>query len=83
MIKTTVYLEEDLVVELRRLAEARKRSQAELIRDALRTYVKREGRRSKRPTPVGLGAFASSRSDVGRKAEQILRSAARKRVRPK
>lgn len=79
MTKTTVYLEESLTVDLRSVAELQGRPQAEVIREALRLYIAREARKAKRPAPVGLGAFASGRSDVGRSAEGLLKAAARKR----
>ncbi len=78
MLKTTVYLEENTAVGLRDLAEVTARSQAELIREAIRRYVAAEARKTERPPPVGLGEFQSGRSDVGRRAEELLRSAARR-----
>jgi plasmid stability protein len=47
MKKTTVYLPEDLKEELAALALAEGRSEAQLIRDALRRAV--DGKRSPRP----------------------------------
>jgi predicted transcriptional regulator len=47
MTKTTVYLPEDLRASLRRLSEEQGRSEAEIIRDAIRTAV--EKRASARP----------------------------------
>lgn len=39
MVKTTVYLPEDLKASLERVAAERGRSEAELIREAIRTLV--------------------------------------------
>jgi predicted DNA-binding protein len=51
MVKTTVYLDEDVVDSLRALSERRSKPQAELIREALRN-----SRLPKRPPlPEGLG----------------------------
>ena len=78
MTKTTVYLEETIAAELRDLAEATGRSQAELIHEAIRRYVSAEAREINRPTPIGLGAFQSGRNDVGRRARELPRNAARR-----
>ena len=82
MVKTTVYLNEDVVNRLRALARTRDRSQAEMIRDALARFVEAESQSMERPRPVGVGQFRSGRPDVGRRAEELLGQAARKR-RPK
>jgi Arc/MetJ-type ribon-helix-helix transcriptional regulator len=44
MIKTTVYLPDDLKASLERLAAEGNRSEAELIREAIRLRVEREAR---------------------------------------
>jgi hypothetical protein len=77
MVKTTVYLDEEVAARLQELSRVRHRSQAELIRDALSGFVDQE--LYKRPQPVGVGQFRSGRSDVGRRAEQLLGKAARER----
>ena len=57
MRKTTVYLPDDLKAALERLAESEQRSEAEIIREALRSAVSDRG--SPSPgiplTSVGLG----------------------------
>jgi predicted transcriptional regulator len=72
--KTTVYLDTDTVLALRQMAESQGRPQAELIRDALESYVKR----GKRPLPAAMGKYDSGESDVSERAEEILRKAAKK-----
>lgn len=74
MIKTTVYLDTDVALSLRRMAESQGRSQAELIRDALEKFT----RSRKRPLPRGLGKYSSGESDVSERAREILREAAKK-----
>jgi hypothetical protein len=74
MVKTTLYLDQDLALELRQLAEAERRPQAELIREALVSYT----RRRKRPRPPGIGEFSSGHPDTSVRAEEILAEAARK-----
>jgi metal-responsive CopG/Arc/MetJ family transcriptional regulator len=78
MIRTTVYLEKDLVVALRNRAEAEKRSQAEIIRQAIRRYLE-DTSGFQRPPIVGAGSYRSGRSDVSKRAEELLRQRARKR----
>lgn len=78
MLRTTVYLDEETALAIRRLADIEKRSQAEIIRDALNTYVEQSKFQRGRPIPTGIGAYHSGRSDVSEKAEELLREAARK-----
>ncbi len=74
MVKTTVYLDTDVVLSLRRMAESQGRSQAELIRDALVNYT----RKAKRPKLPGLGEFDSGHSDTSERADEILKRAAKR-----
>ena len=71
MVKTTVYLDEELALSLRHLAEIEGRSQAELIRDALKTFTSQRIR----PMPTGIGEFHSGYSDTSVRAKEILREA--------
>lgn len=74
MTKTTVYLDSDLALALRRMAEAQGRSQAELIRDALQKYTSA----GKRPLPQGLGKYDSGETHGAEHAKDFLRAAAKK-----
>ena len=74
MTKTTVYLDSETVLALRRMAETQGRSQAELIRDALATYTNG----AKRPLPQGLGKYDSGESHGAERAKDFLRAAAKK-----
>lgn len=78
MIRTTVYVDEDVAVALRHRAAVEGRSQAELIREALRKYVE-DLEQPERPPIVGIGRHRSGRTDVSERAEELLRRAARKR----
>ncbi len=77
MLRTTVYLDDEIALAIRQLAETQKRSQADIIRDALRRYIK-QTKRQGRPPLSGVGAYHSGRADVSEKAEELLRKAARK-----
>jgi predicted transcriptional regulator len=72
--KTTVYLDSDTVLALRRMAEAEGRSQAELIRDALQAYTNG----AKRPLPRGLGKYDSGETNGAEHAKDFLRAAVTK-----
>lgn len=75
MVKTTVYLDDDVARELREKARREGRPQAELIREALRSMLRNE----ERPALTGVGAFQSGQTDVSERAEELLRAAARRR----
>ncbi len=78
VVRTTVYVDEDVAVALRHRASVERRSQAELIREALRRYVE-EVEHSERPPIPGIGRYRSGRTDVSDRAEDLLRQAARER----
>ena len=77
MLRTTVYLDEEIALAIRQLAETERRTQADIIRDALRRYVN-QARRRRRPRLAGVGAYHSGRADVSERAEKLLKDAARK-----
>jgi predicted transcriptional regulator len=68
MHKTTVYLDEQIYLKIRRLAEATGRTQAMIIREALAEY---QGS-SKRKRPSSIGAGASGTADLSDRAEELL-----------
>jgi hypothetical protein len=69
MQKTTVYLDEDAYRRLKKLARARRRPPAEMVREAVAEYT---ARHAPRQTPRSVGAFKSGRRDLGRRAEALL-----------
>ncbi len=76
MIKTTIYMEPEVALTVRQLAAVEGRSQAEIIRDAIRAYTSKT---AARPRPKGIGAYDSGRSDISERAEELMRRAARSR----
>lgn len=76
MLKTTVYLDEDVLLTLRRLADAEKRSQADIVREALQRYLQRIQAPNSN-LPSGIGRYHSGRSDVSQRAEELFRQAVR------
>lgn len=78
MHRTTIYLEPDLLLALRQLAQREQCSQAAIIRSALERYVS-EVQEPVTPALPGVGRYRSGRSDVSEQAETILRGAAHQR----
>jgi predicted transcriptional regulator len=76
MRRTTLYLEDEMALAIRRLAANQKRAQAEVIRDAIARYIRAEHRSTPRKLG-GIGAYRSGRHDVAENAEAILRKAVR------
>lgn len=77
MRRTTLYVNEELALAIRQLAERQQRPQAQLIREALTRYLKHAQRQALRPEVPGIGAYRSGRSDVSVQAEKLLRDAAK------
>jgi predicted transcriptional regulator len=65
MHKTTLYLEEEVRERIARVAKETGRSQADLIREALRSFFIRR----KKPRSIGLGKGGPDLSD---RAEELL-----------
>lgn len=78
MLRTTVYLNEEEALAIRRLSALRKRPQAELIRDAITKYVESSTSELQQKLPPGIGAYKSGRADVSKNADKLLKQAARK-----
>jgi hypothetical protein len=77
MEKTTVYLNEIDYRRLKRLAVRRREAPASLLREAVAEYVARHDAPAKRARSVG--AFRSGRSDLGERAEALLKGFGEKR----
>jgi hypothetical protein len=76
MVKTTVYLDDEIVAALKGMSKRSAKPQAQLIRDALRAFA-RAGHAP--PLPAGLGMFESDHTDTSVQRKSILREAARSR----
>lgn len=68
MKRTTIYLDPDLEILLKLEAMRRKQPMAELLREALRSYI----RQVPKIAPPGAGAFDSGHSDTAERHEEIL-----------
>jgi hypothetical protein len=71
MKRTTIYLEPELEVLLKLEVLRQQRPMAELVREALHAYVRREPSR----VPPGAGSFASGRADTAERADEVLAEA--------
>lgn len=69
MTKTTLYLDESMMLDIKALAKAQGRKQSLLIREALARYLADH----ERPKPIGIGSYRSGRSDVSERAEELYR----------
>lgn len=70
MKRTTIFADEDVLLELKQLAKAQKRTVTDLVRDALREYLKIHHLKPRRFSFMGIGS--SDRTDLAEKAEEIL-----------
>ena len=78
MDKTTLYLDRDAYSKLKRIAAARRRPPAALVREAVAEYVARHGDVR---LPASIGAGKSGRSDLSEKAEALLEGLGERRQR--
>jgi hypothetical protein len=68
MRRTTIYLEPELELLLKRETQRQKRPMAELIREAVRQYLGESPKRR----PPGAGAFASGVRTTATRSEEWL-----------
>jgi predicted transcriptional regulator len=73
MVKTTVYLDDDVLRSLRTMSQRQSKSQAELIREALQEFTAGV----KPPLPAGMGMFDSGYTNTTSRRKELLKSAAR------
>jgi metal-responsive CopG/Arc/MetJ family transcriptional regulator len=66
----TVQIDDDMAEVLRRLAAEQKRTESEIVREALAAYVQ-----TARPLPRGIGKYHSGQAGVSEKPRDLLREA--------
>ena len=76
MVKTTVYLDDEIVIALKSISRRSAKPQAQLIRDALRAFTSTG---SAPPLPSGMGTFDSGHKDTAARRKELLRQAAQSR----
>ncbi len=74
MVKTSVYLNPDVLLTLRRISQSQGRSRAEIIREAVQLYV----RMAEHPKLSGIVEFDSGNPNSSISLNRILRNAVRK-----
>jgi hypothetical protein len=70
MRRTTIYLEPELEVLLKLEMLRQKRPMAEIVREAVYSYLTGAARQA----PPGAGAFASGTSDTASRVDDVLRT---------
>jgi hypothetical protein len=73
MVKTTVYLDDEIVAALKGISKRSAKPQAQLIRDALRAFTSTV---NPPPLPSGMGMFASGHTDTAARRKELLRNSA-------
>ena len=68
MKRTTLYLDADTEALLKLESMRRQQPIAEIVREALQAYLRKEPRRR----PPGRGEFRSGREDIAERAEELL-----------
>lgn len=68
MSSIPIELEDDVADTLRQLAEDERRSESEIVREALAAFMQ-----ARRPRPKGIGQYRSGRPDIAENARTILR----------
>lgn len=76
MARTTIILDDDLLLEVKQLARANGTTATAIIREALKTYIERQ-RRARTLSFTGVGK--SGRRSISKRAEAILRRKAKSR----
>lgn len=73
MKRTTIFADEDMLLELKQIAKAQNRTVADLVRGALQEYI--QARRPKRRRLSFFGIGASGHADLSERVEEILTEA--------
>ena len=70
MATITIEISGTAAEKLRQLMEAERRTEVEIVAEALEAYQP-----ARRPLPRGVGKYHSGRSDTSQRTEEILRDA--------
>jgi len=70
MTAMTIQLNDNMAEEIRQLAATQKRSETEIVCEAVAAYVQ-----TARPLPKGMGKYHSGQGSVSEQARELLRQA--------
>jgi len=70
MKRTTIFADEHLINEIKEISKEENRSIADIIRDAMKAYIKQKRHKKKKLSFVGIGS--SGRRDIAEKHEGLL-----------
>ena len=74
MLSLTVELDEQVAAAVRNMAAAQRRSEQEIVIEAVAAYA-----HCARPMPQGMGKYRSGQVDISERAGEILRDAVKER----
>lgn len=70
MKRTTIFADDDLLKEIRDISREEQRSVADIMREAMQSYIKRKRRGKKKLSFIGMGS--SGKRDVAERHEELL-----------
>ncbi len=70
MKRTTIFADDNLIKEIKEISKEENRSAAEIIREAILTYIKHKRHRKKKLSFIAIGD--SGRRDVAERHEELL-----------
>ncbi len=70
MKRTTIFADDNLIKEIKEISKEENRSAAEIIREAMLTYIKHKRHRKKKLSFIGIGS--SGRRDIAERHEELL-----------
>jgi metal-responsive CopG/Arc/MetJ family transcriptional regulator len=70
MKRTTIFADDELLRELKEVSREEDRSVAEIVREAIESYIKQKVKRKKKLSFIGIGS--SGRSDIAERHEELL-----------
>jgi metal-responsive CopG/Arc/MetJ family transcriptional regulator len=70
MKRTTIFADDNLIKEIKEISKEQNKSAAEIIRDAMLTYIKHKRHGKKKLSFIGIGD--SGRRDIAEKHEELL-----------
>lgn len=70
MKRTTIYVDDSLIKEIKEISKEENRSIADVLREAMENYIKHKVYRKKKLSFIGIGN--SGRKDIAERHEELL-----------